>query len=173
MTYHAPANAPRWSMPRVISTVARYVIPAALAHLPERMDTPEAHVMLLAIAGQESGFQHRRQTGQGPARGLWQFEQIGLREVLRHPVSQQHAEQACTALLYAGRPNFALHEALEHNDILACAVARLALWRDPAPLPAIGDAEGAWQYYRRIWAPGKPHPERWPANYAAAVSIEA
>ena len=156
----------------MISTVARYVIPAALSLLPERMDTPEAHVMLLAIAAQESAFKHRRQVS-GPARGLFQFELIGLREVFRNPASASHAKAMADALLYHNQTPYLLHEALEHNDIFACGTARLALWRDPAPLPAIGDAEGAWQYYRRIWAPGKPHPERWPANYAAAVTIEA
>ena len=156
----------------MISTVARYLIPAALAHLPERMDTPEAHVMLLAIAGQESGFQHRRQMGGGPGRSLWQFEQPGLRGVLRHPASEAHAQHVIDALLYAGRPHFALHEALEHNDILSCAMARLLLYTDPQPLPAVGDAEGAWGYYLRLWRPGRPHPGRWAANYAAAVTIE-
>lgn len=156
----------------MISTVARYAMPAALSLLPERMDTPAARVLLLAIAGQESGFKHRRQV-RGPARGLWQFELIGLREVLRNPASATHAQAVCAALLYDPGDDLSLHQALADNEILACAVARLALWRDPAPLPAIGDAEGAWLYYRRVWAPGKPNPERWPANYAAAVTIEA
>ena len=153
----------------MISTVSRYVIPAALSLLPERMDTPEAHVLLLAIAGQESGFAHRRQTGLGPARGFWQFEQPGLRGVLTHTASETYAQQIIEDLLYTGRPYYELHEALEHNDILACAIARLLLWTDAQPLPAIGDSEGAWGYYLRLWRPGKPHPVRWPANYAAAM----
>lgn len=155
----------------MIGTVARYVLPAALSLLPKRMNSPVARVLLLAIAGQESGFAHRRQTGQGPARGLWQFEQPGLRGVLRHPASSEYAEHVCATLLYQDRRHYELHEALEHNDILACAIARLLLWTDPQPLP--GDAAGAWELYLRTWRPGRPHPERWPANYAAAMTAGA
>ena len=45
-----------------------YTLPAALSLLPPRMDTPLARRYVLAIALQESRFEHRRQIG-GPARG--------------------------------------------------------------------------------------------------------
>ena len=38
-----------------------------------RVQSPEAEVLLLAIATQESALRHRTQVG-GPARGHWQFE---------------------------------------------------------------------------------------------------
>ena len=41
-----------------------------------RVDSPEAEVLLLAIATQESALRHRTQVG-GPARGYWQFERGG------------------------------------------------------------------------------------------------
>jgi hypothetical protein len=59
--------------------------------------------------------------------------------------------------------------ALESDDVLAAGVARLLLLTDPKRLPALGDAETAWDYYRRNWRPRKPHPKRWPENYALAL----
>ena len=58
-------------------------INCALCVLPDRMDTPEARVMLIAIGLQESKFQDRRQlVGSpprpvGPAKSFWQAEQGG------------------------------------------------------------------------------------------------
>lgn len=151
----------------MIDLVARHILPAALSLLPERMDTPEARILLLAIAGQESGYEHRRQVG-GPALSLWQFERIGLTGVLMHPASTRHADAVCAALLYDTHQPDDVHRAMEHNDVLACALARLLLWTDPHPLPPIGEYDWAWDYYLRTWRPGKPHRERWANNYHRA-----
>ncbi len=56
------------------------------------------------------------------------------------------------------------------GDDLATAFARLLLWSDSAPLPTIGDEEGAWEYYLRLWKPGKPSRERWAEVYPQAVA---
>ncbi len=47
-------------------------------------------------------------------------------------------------------PDFALD--LHETGVFA----RLLLWTDAKPLPAIGDEQGAWDYYLRNWRPGKP-----------------
>jgi hypothetical protein len=60
--------------------------------------------------------------------------------------------------------------ALQHDDILAAAAARLLLFTDPRRLPALGDEAAAWQCYIRTWRPGKPHRSTWPSLYAAAVA---
>jgi hypothetical protein len=136
----------------------------------------EACVLLLAIALQESGLEHRRQVGADGqpmddlARGWWQFEQGGgVKGVCDHPASHDAAEALCAAL-YVPFATSDVHEALAWNGPLAAAFARLLLWTDPAPLPAIGDEAGALDCYLRLWRPGKPHPEVWPANYALAVA---
>ena len=50
-----------------------------------RVDSPEAELLLLAIALQESGCTHRAQI-KGPARGYWQFERGGgFAGILAHP----------------------------------------------------------------------------------------
>lgn len=144
-------------------------IEPALALLPQ-MDRRAAKIMLAAIALQESGIKHRRQVG-GPARGYWQFEQGGgVRGVLNHPASSPHIRRVLKELDYSSESSPAdCYAAIEHNDILAAAFARLLLWTDPAPLP--DDADGAWNLYLRTWRPGKPHPGTWPAHYARALEV--
>ena len=60
---------------------------------------------------------------------------------------------------------------MQHHHHPLSAFARLLLWTDPAPLPALGAAVRAWAYYRRNWRPGKPHPETWPEMYQNALSF--
>lgn len=124
--------------------------------------------MLLAIALQESRIQHRVQVG-GPAHGYWQFESGGgVKGVLAHPSSSQLARSICYELNYnADQPT--IYAKITDNDLLACVFARLLLFTDPKPLPSLGDQNGAWEYYRRNWRPGKPHPQTWPGRYAEAM----
>lgn len=162
----------------MLAYTLRDVIAPALARLPERMDSPEARVMLLAIGLQESRLTYRRQIG-GPARGLWQFERGtpetrgGITGVLLHPASSHYLHDICAACEL--RPVASvIHDRLEHDDVLACVVARLLLWTDPDPLPAIADADRAWSYYLRTWRPGKPHATTWHHLHARARSaVEA
>jgi hypothetical protein len=46
----------------------------------------------------------------------------------------------------------------------------LLLLTDPKKLPELDDPKTAWDYYQRLWRPGKPRPEAWPAFHAAAVA---
>lgn len=146
--------------------IAAHALPAALSLLPEKMDSPEARALVLAIGWQESRFKHRRQI-KGPAVGWFQFEAGGgVEGVLRHISTTRLAERACRALVY--EPTIeTVYEALEHNDVLACVFARLLLYAHPDPLPGAGEEDKAWAYYLKQWRPGKPHPETWPESYAA------
>lgn len=149
----------------ILQTITDTAINPALDLLPARMDSPAARVMMLAIGLQESRFTHRRQIN-GPARGFWQFEKGGgVRGVLRHPSSAQHANMLCSV---RGVTNSAdrVYESLEHDDILAAGFARLLLWTDPMPLPT--DKDAAWALYERTWRPGKPHRQTWDAFFEAA-----
>jgi hypothetical protein len=132
-----------------------------------------ARVMLLAIAGQESGFRHRRQVPVAHAMGLWQFERGGgVTGVLRHAASHTAALAACEALLVPATPE-AVHPALEHNDDLACVFARLLLWTDPRALPAVDDPDRGWEMYLRCWRPGKPHAGTWVGHWRNALEAAA
>lgn len=142
----------------------------ALKLLPPKMDSREARAQIIAICLQESRLEHRRQIG-GPARGYAQFEQGGgVRGVLTHPASKPHIEAVCAALDYEPEPEVC-YIAIEHNDVLAAAFARLLLWTLPDPLPAANEVEGSWRQYLRAWNPGKPHPATWPRFYSQAWSI--
>lgn len=142
----------------------------AYSLLPARMRSPRATLMLLAIGLQESRFLHRRQVG-GPARGYLQFERYGgVAGVLRHPVTKIHAIILCAARGVLAGPQ-QVYDAIEHDDVLAAGLARLLLYSDRAPLPALGDEAGAWAYYLRNWRPGKPHPQTWPEMYQNALSF--
>lgn len=155
----------------------RAVIEPALSLLPPNMRGPEACAMLLAIALQESGLRHRAQVG-GPARGLWQFEIGGVRGVLDHPASWDHAQDWCEAWLYPihrDQDGHVLtttveqaHRQLRDNDLMACVFARLALWRLPDALVEEGRIEAAWGQYIEAWGPGKPHRNRFDDNWSTA-----
>jgi hypothetical protein len=136
--------------------------------------TDQARAMLVGIALQESKLLHRCQVvnggGRGPARGFWQFERGGgVAGVLKHASTERPAGIICDALCVQATPQ-AVWEALEQNDILACAFARLLLWTDPRPLPQLRQIDEAWAFYLRNWRPGKPHPDAWAANWQEAVA---
>jgi hypothetical protein len=150
-------------------------IDEALALLPAAMDSPQARVMLIAIGLQESRFAHRRQLvgnpprPTGPARGYWQFERGGgCTGVLTHPASRYWMHQVCGQRGCKPTPS-ALWAAIEQDDVLAAAAARLLLFTDPKRLPSVGDEAGAWALYLRVWRPGKPHRSTWSALYAQAL----
>jgi hypothetical protein len=148
------------------TTFLSLAIDPALQLLPGKMQRREARVMLLAIALQESRLQHRRQI-RGPARGYFQFEHGGgVAGVLRHPATRPHIEQVCRDLDYPADVD-ACYIAIEHNDVLAAAFARLNLWWLPTPL-ADNEQDG-WHQYLAAWRPGKPHPGTWPDLYRQAV----
>lgn len=153
------------------------VLEPALDLLPARMGSIEARIMLIAIALQESGLAHRWQVVdlarpwiKGPARGLLQFEQGGgVKGVLTHKSSREYAVDVCMERRVVAAP-IQVYEALHQDDILAVALGRLLLWTDPRRLPDVGDALSAWALYARVWRPGKPHIDKWPANYRAACA---
>lgn len=138
--------------------------------LPDRMRSKEATAMLLAIGLQESRFEHRRQI-RGPARGFWQFERGGgVAGVLSHPASRVHASNALAALHYPAAPAV-IHEALADNDVLAAVFARLLLFTDARPLPALTAlSDESWDYYIRNWRPGKPHRQTWDAFWSEGAA---
>jgi hypothetical protein len=164
-------------MDELLRLVSRTAIDPALAILPTHMDSPRARVMLLAIGLQESGMKYRRQMLDGPARGLWQFEpgskasKGGVWGVYLHSQTMELLRLLCRARDCGFEPR-SIWTRIETDDVLAAGLARLLLWTDRKPLPEVADEHGAWELYAdRCWRPGKPHPEKWPANHARAVAF--
>ena len=152
-----------------------HAVSKALFMLPPAMTSPQARVMLYAIGLQESRFQHRFQvvngkpSAKGPARGFWQFEKGGgCKGVVNHAASRFWMANVCAAR-DVPFDAAAIWNAIETDDVLAAAAARLLLFTDPARLPGVGDQKGAWDLYIRVWRPGKPHPQTWPELYAEAM----
>lgn len=132
----------------------------ALRLLPVNMGSPSAAAMVLAICLQESRLINRRQIG-GPARGYPQFERSGgVRGVLTHAASKSAAAWVCRTLDYPADAD-AVYVAIEHNDVLACAFARLLLWTLPRSLPGSDDPDEGWNQYIAAWRPGQPHRPSW------------
>ena len=137
--------------------------------LPMKMDSHFARVNQAAIGQQESGYLVRRQYGNGPARGYWQFEEGGgVKGVMEHKSTAELARSVCHA---RGVPfvRRAVWEALETDDVLAAAFCRLLMWTDSGKLPTT-EADG-WAMYARTWRPGKPHPDKWPASWKFGLSV--
>lgn len=137
--------------------------------LPMKMDSPFARINQAAIGQQESGYLVRRQYGNGPARGYWQFEEGGgVKGVMEHKATAELARSVCHA---RGIPfvRRTVWEALETDDVLAAAFCRLLMWTDSGKLPT-SEADG-WAMYARTWRPGRPHPEKWPASWKFGLSV--
>lgn len=149
-------------------------IDAALALLPDAMTSPAAKIMLYTIGLQESRFEHRRQLvgnpprPAGPAKGFWQFERGGgCKGVVSHAASRYWMHKVCEARGVTFSAT-AIWNAIETDDVLAAAAARLLLFTDPKRLPELGEPKEAWNLYLRVWRPGKPHKGTWPDLYAEA-----
>lgn len=159
----------------VLNVIVQEAINPGLKLLPAQMDSDAARVMLLATGLQESRFKYRFQTvkGQpyvkGPAKSYWQFEVGGaVKDVMQRATTRQHCIDLCAARAVAFDPR-AIHSAMEEDDILAAAMARLLLWTDSKPLPNLDAShEDAWQCYVRNWHPGKPHRDTWDEFHAQA-----
>jgi len=159
----------------LLDTVTRTAINPALNLLPAAMDSPAARVQMLAVGLQESSFTTRRQAGNGPARSLWQFEEGsqakggGIWGVYQHDASRFWLKQLCDARNCPFVPG-SIYARIETDDVLAAGLARLLIFTDAAPLPALGEVAAAWDLYaKRTWVPGKPRPVDWPSNYARAL----
>lgn len=152
----------------LIQETKENIIVPAMKLLPEKMNSDKSNIMLLAIGLQESRLVHRKQIG-GPAKGLWQFEKGGgVKGVMTHSTSAGLAK----TILEKRRHEISIasaYDALEHDDILACAFARLLLWTDPYPLPELGQDRRAWNLYLRVWRPGKPHEATWADLYRQSL----
>jgi hypothetical protein len=146
------------------------ILKEAFALLPEKMRSPAAGQEVLAIVFQESDGLYRRQHGNGPARGLAQFELGGgVKGVMTHKASAKLAAEVCVARGVDPKNLKQIWERLEFDDVLAFALARLLLWTDSGKLPE-SQSDG-WEVYLRVWRPGKPHADKWGSSWYKAQGV--
>ena len=86
---------------------------------------------------------------------------VSKAEIARWPLVGALAQAAGTLFVQRSvrrdtqRTVQAMVEALRHgDDRLDAAFARLLLWTEAPPLPAVGDVEGGFRYYLSAWRPG-------------------
>lgn len=162
------------SYENTLHTINTGCLSAALRLLPARMDSINARGQLLKTTLQEARGTMRKQSGGGPARGLWQFElgsektRGGVYGVFLHSLTRHHLQGLCRDLKVAFTPE-AIHAALETNDVLAAGLARLNYWWVSAPIPSVQDEPGSWDYYNRTWRPGHPREETWHEFHCAVL----
>lgn len=102
----------------------------------------------------------------GAARGIWQFEKIGIKGVLTHAKTKPIAKKLVSDLrkyrgLLPNAPSLQdnvnlIWAEIEYDDVLAAQFARLLLLTDPSPIPAYAYATKLYNYYIANWRPGKP-----------------
>ena len=142
------------------------VIAPTLAMLPYRQRNAGA-ALLLAAAMQASGITRARSS---EARGLWRMTAASVDAVLKNGVSAELAITVCEAR--GVKPQAAaIMQEFGRGDGLACEFAALLLLSERAPLPLLGDEEGAWSVYKRLWTPGKPDRKRWSQSYQDALQV--
>ena len=146
----------------------RILAPAALA-FPFH-DTPQSRALLMAVAGVESAWTSRWQEPVAYARGFWMCQQNCLNDLLAHPASGPLLRQFATDMEI---PAGGMFEALAWHDGWAYACGRALLLTDRAVLPAVSDTDGASEYYRRNWRPGRYDPVRFATRYAEALAVSA
>jgi len=145
----------------------RSVFTMAAAVCPSLPWTTPAEVLLLTIAGQESGWNSRTQFG-GPAHSYWQFDPDTVTLLQNNPVTGPILNTVCEALDISQGDIFT---AMTWNDVLAMIMARLLLWANPNALPLAGNPTEAYGYYIATWEPGDPRPDSWPALYAEVMAV--
>lgn len=134
------------------STLLTAFIRPTLKHLAIKepsIDSPAARQIMLAIAGQESACgRYFAQLGDGPARGIWQVEPATHRDLQNNYLKYRLAFwQHLNKLL----PDVVLTDPLLSCQLYSCGVARLCLYRQPDPMPALGDKNGMWQLYKKYF----------------------
>ncbi len=140
----------------------------AFSFLPPKMASQNSIILLGATAIQESNLEHRKQVG-GPAVSFWQFEKIGIKEVLINAATKALAADACKLHGVPADVN-SVYEFFKtpQGDILAAIFARLNYWTNRNALPNFNRPNSEtlyWEYYKSTWRPGKPHLHRWPRSF--------
>jgi len=153
--------------PEVFAAIA--ILPGATIAAAHGLDSPEARLLLMAVAGQESAWAARQQVPVAYAHGYWQEEIEAVQQAFDGRETGPIIRALCEGL---DVPDDAatVFEAIVWCDPLAYLVARLTLLPDPEPLPVIGDEAAALAYYRRTWRPGSFAPSRWVGRYQAALA---
>ena len=122
-----------------------------------RAHSPDVVQQMMMIAAHESGRgKHRRQLkADKPALSLWQIERPTFDTVMQYSARWPQYAQRCGYDFKSVK-----FEDIEHDDKLACVVARSRLSMDTRPIPSTPEAQA--QYALKFWnAGGKAGAEKY------------
>lgn len=109
-----------------------------------------AEQLVLGTGIQESGLAARRQSGGGPALGLFQMEPATFLDVSHRGLNWRSPIQDKVERLLLPWETFGA-EALALNDYFACAFCRFKYFLAVAALPTADDLAGLAAYYKRVY----------------------
>ncbi len=137
------------------------------------MYSEDAEELIVATLSQESlGGCYVRQV-KGPALGVYQMEPATYDSLWAHYISQddQLARRILNSCQYLQRPT---SEHLVWNLKLATMMTRIFYRQIHEALPAKGDIEGIWNYYKRFYntVKGAATRDQFMANYAKFTGID-
>lgn len=114
--------------------------------------SPEAEMLVLGTAAQESRFQYLKQLGTGPALGLWQCEPRTHADIWENYIRYRQ-ELAVKVRATAGHGGASTlkpeDDWLVYNLRYAAAICRIHYRRAPDPLPR--DVKGFARYWKRFY----------------------
>ena len=131
-----------------------YVIEPVLTALP--IHSPlQTGALLLGTAWIESRCGQNLHQEPGPAASLYQIEPVTYKAIYQRLNTQRHSMLmvAVDALACQSLPD----ETQVHGNLYyATAIARCLYYFDPNPIPA--SLSDLYEYYLRVWRPGRPQP---------------
>ena len=138
-----------------LSQVKHLIVTPVMAHLgatEPRLNTPAAINLVTGIGNKESlGYTYIQQIGGGPALSPWQMEPASRADLVDRVLAEPANARLAAALVSLEIPGYDLDAQMVGNLFYACALCRLKVWFDPAPLPGESDAEGLCAAWKRIW----------------------
>lgn len=130
--------------------VLEFAVRPALRSLGAKYATISAEQLVLGTAAAESGFSDLRQSGSGPALGLWQMEPATHRDIVeRFLLLRPDLEASVLAMSVPGRLEDPTQVAW--NLQLGAALCRIRYLYDQSPLPEDGDITGHAKTWKRVY----------------------
>lgn len=138
---------------------------------PDMPRSRALEVLMTSISGVEANWTDRAQSPSGMAHGLFQMQQNDIEDIMANPASRAIFEQGMEE--WGIKTPTAEHLfgilASAEGDSMAVFLARLNLWCDPHPIPAVDVEQEMYAYYLDTWRPGVKPPARFAWAYGQAL----
>lgn len=114
--------------------------------------SPEAENLLLAVCAQESHLGKYLVQDNGPALGIYQMEPATYEDIVINVICKSTRNWLYKIYTYFGRMELLGNtEKLIYDLRYATLFARLQFWRYKAPIPAVEDLDGLFDYWKKYY----------------------